>query len=274
MGPSSERSAGDSGPILLNKVSYSYPANRTKLVLENLALTIRSGEYLLISGASGSGKSTLVRTFNGLIPHFYGGTLTGTVIVDGRPTTEQTVTDLFDRVGLVLQNPQAQLFNRTVTQDLAFGLESLGLPRTQMVARISSVAEELAIQSLLDRDPQALSGGEQQLVALAAVLALRPGIVVLDEPLANLDAFHVRNLRNLLKQLCDQGIGVVVCEHRMVPTLPDAHRIALIHQGMKLLDGRPEEVLKNPDWARCGVELPLAVKMGLAGGVHPLPLGI
>ncbi|MEJ2041626.1 MAG: ABC transporter ATP-binding protein, partial [Desulfosarcinaceae bacterium] len=233
---SAGRAPSTNGWLRLDQVSYSYPVKEKSDTLDRIDLDIRAGEYLLISGASGSGKSTLARTFNGLIPHFYGGRLRGRVTVDGRATSEQSVADLFDRVGLVFQNPRAQLFNRTVTRELAFGLESLGLPPVTMKARIGAVAEELGMAHLLARDPQSLSGGEQQLAALAAVLALRPKTVVLDEPLANLDAMYAARLRTLLLHLKADGTGVVVCEHRMRPTLPDADRVILIHKGRKHAD--------------------------------------
>jgi energy-coupling factor transporter ATP-binding protein EcfA2 len=260
--------------IVCRDVSYKYPTRKTTDVLERIDLKVRTAEYLLIAGASGSGKSTLSRTFNGLIPHFYDGHLRGSVHVAGKPTIGQSVADLFHLVGLVSQNPRAQLFNSTVKREMAFGLESLGMHRLQIAARIAAIASELDIGHLLERSPRNLSGGEQQLVAIAAVLVLKPAVIVLDEPLANLDASHVRRLRALLRHLKSQGTGVVICEHRMTPTLPDADRIALIDKGRKLLEGRPEEVLARSQWTACGLELPLAVVEGRRRALSPLPRSI
>ena len=258
--------------VRLRQVSYTYPSGRGQQVLHDVDLGVRPEEYLLVCGASGSGKSTLVRTFNGLIPHFYGGRINGDIVIAGNTSAGTTVSELFDKVGLVFQNPRAQLFNRTVTQELAFGMESLGLPRVQMAARIRTVSSDLGMDDLLPRNPQFLSGGEQQMVALAAVLVLEPRIVVLDEPLANLDAAHVRRLRTLLRHLRSRGTGIVVCEHRMAPTLPDADRLALIHDGALVREGRPQAILTNPSWKDCGVELPLAVRLGIRNKLSPLPL--
>jgi energy-coupling factor transport system ATP-binding protein len=247
--------------ISLDDVSYRYPKGTRSETLDHIDLDVSAGRYLLISGASGSGKSTLVRTFNGLIPHFYGGRLTGRVTVGGQSVLERSVAQWFHRVGMVAQIPRSQLFNRTVTQELAFGLESLGMPRQRMKARIASVAEDMGITPLLERNPQTLSGGEQQLVAIAAVLVSQPEVVVLDEPLANLDPAHIRRLRIALARLLDQGVGIVVCEHRMAPTLPDAHHLVVLKSGRILIQGPKDAALADSCWAHSSVELPLAVRM-------------
>jgi energy-coupling factor transporter ATP-binding protein EcfA2 len=261
----------DTALVILNGVSYRYPKSGRNPILEDINLSVHLGRYLLISGASGSGKSTLARTFNGLIPHFYGGRLTGRISIAGRAVQDCTVADCFHQVALVSQNPQAQLFSRTVIQELAFGLESLGLNRKVMDARIQAVAAEMDIGPLLERSPQTLSGGEQQLVAIAAVLAAQPQMVVLDEPLANLDPVHVRRLRQILSRQLDQGRGVVVCEHRMGSTLPDAHEVVLLHRGCILLQGPVKESLEDPLWQESAVELPLAVRVGAALQQTPPP---
>ena len=258
------------GFIGLQGVNYVYP-NRDQATLSDIDLDVRQGEYLLISGPSGSGKSTLCRTFNGLIPHFYGGRLQGSVQVAGRSTLGLTVADLFDQVAIVAQNPQAQLFNRTVLQEMAFGLESQGLQRERMAERIRDLSRQLAIEDLLPLNPQALSGGQQQLVTIAAALVLEPRVVVLDEPLANLDPFHVRRLCELLRLWRTRGMGIVVCEHRMVATLPDADHLIVLERGRKRLDGPVDRILETADWTDLGVELPLSVELGRSAKLSPLP---
>lgn len=247
--------------ITLDDVSYRYPKGTRTETLDHIDLDVPAGRYLLISGASGSGKSTLVRTFNGLIPHFYGGRLTGRVTVGGCSILERSVAQWFHQVGMVAQIPRSQLFNRTVTRELAFGLESLGMRRHHMDERIASVAADMGITPLLERNPQHLSGGEQQLVAIAAVLVSQPEVVVLDEPLANLDPAHVRRLRSALARLLDQGVGIVVCEHRMAPTLPDAHHLVVLKNGRILIQGPRKAALADSHWVQSSVELPLAVRM-------------
>lgn len=257
--------------IILEDVAYSYPKGSGAAILAGIHARIHLGKYLLISGASGSGKSTLARTFNGLIPHFYGGRLSGHVIVDDRAIRDCSVAQLFHQVGLVAQNPRTQLFNRTVTQELAFGLESLGIHRIRMQARIAALASELGIAALLERNPQTLSGGEQQLVAIAGILVTRPRIVVLDEPLANLDPAHVQRLRSLLERLRRDGTGIVVCEHRMVPTLPDADAVMVLRQGRPFICGQTPSALCDPRWKDSCVELPLCIRIGACSGLRPLP---
>ena len=198
---------GNAGFIALNEVSYAYPTHVENFVLRDVDLSVYRGEYLLISGKSGSGKSSLVRTFNGLIPHFYGGLLRGSIGINGGRSTDVTVTEQFHRVGMVFQNPQAQLFSSTVEREIVFGLESLGLSRPDMHQRLEDTTRKMGLQNLLQRDPQKLSGGEQQWVAIAVILVLQPDIMVLDEPMANLDPIHVQRLRNLLMKLRGQRPG-------------------------------------------------------------------
>jgi energy-coupling factor transporter ATP-binding protein EcfA2 len=176
-------------------LTYTYPRAAAEAVLREVTLAIGRRDRLVIAGPSGSGKSTLCRTFNGLIPHFHGGRLEGVVRVNGRSVARQSVADLFDKVGMVFQNPEAQLFNRTVRREIAFGLESLGLPPQTMAQRIADTAAALELAPLLERHPHTLSGGEKHLAAMAAVLALQPAVLVLDEPYASLDAGNARRLR-------------------------------------------------------------------------------
>lgn len=242
-------------------------------MLDGVDLQIQPNEYLLVCGASGSGKSTLCRTFNGLIPHFYGGMLSGNIKIDGINTANQSVGSLFMHVGMVFQNPETQLFNRTVSQEIAFGLESLGLPRAEIKNRIAACAEIINITDLLQRNPHELSGGEQQLVSIAAVLALRPQLIVLDEPYANLDPINVLRVRSALKRIHRNGMGTVISEHRLPYTVSDVQRMVVLDQGRIVLDGPPEKVLAH-DVEAYGLTLPLAVRVGQRLGLKRLPLDI
>ncbi len=212
-------------------------------ILDGIDLNVPAGESLLVAGASGSGKSTLARAVNGLIPHFYGGRFEGDVIIGGISTRQGSVADLFDQVGMVFQNPEAQLFNRSVFREIAFGLESLGLPRREIRRRIHEIAEEMEIVHLLDRSPHSLSGGEQQMVCLSAIAALRPRMIVLDEPFANLDSDNAMRFRRTLTHLRRAGMGVLVCEHRLGHAADDAGRMVILDRGRKIMDGPPAEVM-------------------------------
>ena len=260
----------DRAIITVRNLTYRYRQGDPQPVLDSIDLDIAPDDYLLITGRSGSGKSTLCRTFNGLIPHFYGGVLEGDILVEGRSVRQATVAALFDRVAMVFQNPDAQLFCRSVEQEIVFGLESLGLERQAIAARLEAVLDAVGIGALRHHAPQNLSGGEKHLVLIAALLALRPRVLVLDEPFANLDPGKVRRIRGLLRELHAGGCGIVVCEHRLSRAVPDATRMVVIHQGRIAADGDPHQILAHPDdtW---GLEPPLATRLGAALGLDPLP---
>jgi len=231
--------------IEIESLRYAYRKNSAGWILDGIDLKIRPDEYLLICGASGSGKSTLCRTFNGLIPHFFGGSLQGDIRIAGIPIPEQSVGRLFATLGMVFQNPEAQLFNGTVEKEIAFGLESIGLARPEIKKRIAEAAATAQIEGLLPKNPHELSGGEQQLVSIAAILALRPQMIILDEPYANLDPVNVRRVRTALKQIHQNGTGIIISEHRLGLTVADAERIIVLHQGGIVLNGSPDEVLQH-----------------------------
>jgi energy-coupling factor transport system ATP-binding protein len=255
------------------RLRYSYRKDNLLWVLADIDVRVESDEFLLVCGPSGSGKSTLCRTFNGLIPHFYNGALEGDIRVAGKSTKNQTVGELFRHVGMVFQDPETQLFNGTVEQEIAFGLESLGLPRREIERRIHESADRVNISDLLPRNPHDLSGGEQQLVSIAAVLAHEPGLIVLDEPYANLDPFHVTRVREILRAVHRSGIGVVICEHRLPYTLPDVHRIVVLEKGRIVSDLPPHDLVAL-DMEHYGLELPLAARVGKKLGLKPVPLNI
>jgi energy-coupling factor transporter ATP-binding protein EcfA2 len=227
--------------ITLNNISYRYPGNTDGWALENINLTIRDGEFVLICGSSGSGKSTLGYLFNGLIPHFFGGPLAGSVEVDGMDTRDTSVGRLLPKVGLVLQNTDAHLFCSTVENEIAFGLESLGFPTPAIERCIRRITEMLSIEGLLNRPPQALSGGERRLVAIASVLCLDPALLLLDEPFAHLDWEGMRRVRNVLADLHRKGKTIVVIEQRVAGLLAQASRCLILEKGRILFDGAPGE---------------------------------
>jgi energy-coupling factor transport system ATP-binding protein len=193
----------------------------------------------LISGANGSGKSTLTYLCNGLIPHFFEGSLTGEVIVKGSSTREQTVADLSATIGLVLQNTDAQLFNSTVEDEIAFGLESLGLTPAEIKRRLAKVAAQLQLEELLAYTPQMLSDGQKRMVAIASLLCMQPEILLLDEPFANLDWRATQRVDAGLRGIQTSGTTLVTVEHRLdsLKAIPD--RMLLLEQGRIHFDGSP-----------------------------------
>jgi energy-coupling factor transport system ATP-binding protein len=231
----------------LSDIQYRYPG--TGWVLKGIDLSIAHGEYVVIYGANGSGKSTLGYLLNGLIPHFFGGTLKGSVSIDDTATQESSPAELFSHVGLVFQNADAQLFNSTVENEIAFGLESLGLPGREIDKRILKTSRTLHIEDLLARSPMTLSGGEKRLVAIASVLCVNPSILLLDEPYASLDWEGVDRVREALRELHRRGKTVVVLEQKVGDFLRDTTRCLIVSQGKILFDGMPrqahEELLRE-----------------------------
>ena len=212
--------------------------------MNGIDLAIDPGEFTVIFGANGSGKSTMGYLFNGLVPHFFGGILKGTVTVNGIDTKKSDVSELFSHVGLVIQNADAQLFNHTVENEIAFGLESLGISAGEIEKRITDLSARLNIEGLLDRSTETLSGGEKRLVSIAAILCLSPSVLVLDEPYSNLDWKGVQRVRNLLLQIHHSGRNVVVIEQRMGRFLQDATHCLVVEQGKIRFEGSADNAYR------------------------------
>lgn len=191
----------------------------TEPALRNVSLRIEPGEVLLVAGPSGCGKSTLIRALNGLIPHAYSGDLTGSVRVEGRPTTEMRLREISQVIGTLLQDPAKQIIGATVESELAFGPENMAMPPADIEQRIREVFRDTGIAHLAGRETAYLSGGERQLLAMAGALMLRPRCYVVDEPLANLDPATAHGLLTQLRRLADAGHAVVIVEHRVEEAL-------------------------------------------------------
>ena len=217
---------------------YPGPANRSR---ENnwdsgpnpVSLTVRPGEMILMSGPSGCGKSTLARCLTGIIPHLYRGTMQGKVRIANYPTTETPLWQLAEQAGLVFQDPAGQMLAHSVEMEILFGLENLGLGPTEMKRRLEGTLDRFDLAKMRQRPPQSLSGGEQQKLALAAITARRPPLLVLDEPLSMLDSTAATDLIRHLEELARQGTAVLTCEHRAeyLNHLPSLRRILLNGQG-------------------------------------------
>jgi energy-coupling factor transporter ATP-binding protein EcfA2 len=208
------------------QVAFQYPQNRRGL--EATSLSVEAGAFLLVTGASGSGKSTLARCLVGLIPHLYDGRLSGEVWLGNLCTADSALWQLCERAGLVFQNPAGQMLAPTVEDEVLFGLENLGLRRDEMASRLETVLQHFQLGSFRTRRPQTLSGGEQQKLALAAIMARQPPVLVLDEPLSMLDSTAAIDLVDHLEKLAQGGTTVVICEHRAgyldgVPALRRLH---------------------------------------------------
>jgi energy-coupling factor transporter ATP-binding protein EcfA2 len=226
-----------------DRVSYWYP-DAERPALNGVSVTIGAGELVVLAGRSGSGKSTLLRAASGLVPHFHGGVLAGRVSVAGMDTRDQTPARLATVVGTLLQDPETQVVMGTVRAELAFPLENRGEPHAAVARGVEEAALALGIAHLLDRSTAGLSGGELQRVALAAALAGRPSLVVLDEPTSQLDPVAGDELFALLRRINeDSDATIVVCEHRLERCLSTADRVIAMAAGAIVCDAPPEEFL-------------------------------
>ena len=228
---------------------YSYQYHNTKqFSLHQINLEIEQGKFILCCGPTGSGKTTFIRTINGLIPHFYHGTFYGYMRINNQDTVESSPTELSRTVGMVFQNPENQLFAMNVERELVFGLENLAFPREIITSRIQKAIELTGIQSLLQRSPYELSGGEQQKVAIALLLALEPDTLVFDEPLSNLDPQTALNIIQLLKKLqIDEHKTIIIVEHRLDFLLPFVDDMFFFEDGQIIFHGTPAEILNQPE---------------------------
>ncbi len=217
--------------VEVDGLSFRY-RRATEPALRDVSLHIDPGEVLLVAGPSGCGKSTLIRALNGLIPHAYRGELSGSVRIAGKTTTELRLRELARLVGTVLQDPRKQLVASTIRGELAFGPENLGVEPDEIDRVMAAVVAQAGIEHLLPRTTDELSGGESQQVAIAGALMLEPRLVVLDEPLANLDPLAAYRLLGLVRALSDSGTAVVIVEHRVEDALeasPD--RVLYLDEG-------------------------------------------
>ncbi|MHA2059683.1 MAG: ABC transporter ATP-binding protein [Candidatus Ranarchaeia archaeon] len=204
----------------IENLSFRYKGT-SHLALDDIDITIPQGQFTVITGPSGCGKSTFLRSLNGLIPHFYEGDYSGTVNVDGKIVAETPPRFLAVTVGSIFQFPEDQMVARTVERDVAFGLENLAIPPDLMEERITTALEYVGLQDCRETSIHTLSGGQQQRLAIASVLAMEPGIILLDEPTAELDPNGAREILQILKHLHeDGGKTIVLVEHRLDEVLP------------------------------------------------------
>lgn len=205
-------------PLIIENLNFCY-RSRSELALKDINLRLDGGQVLLIAGASGCGKTTLARCINGLIPRSYKGEITGRILINGQDTQDLTLAKVSQLVGTVLQDPERQILGTKVINEVAFGLENLGLPRDEILERAHGALQRLKIAHLTSRETFHLSGGEKQKVALAGVLAMRPSLLLLDEPLASLDPASARETLAIVRDLADEGMTILMVEHRVEDVL-------------------------------------------------------
>jgi len=263
-----QTAAAEAGPFVqVRNLTFSYSEEDPHPILRDICLDVAQGEFLAIEGATGSGKTTLCLALNGIIPHSTPGLFKGDVIVAGRNTKGSTVPDLAQDVGLVYQDPESQLFGLTVEEDVAFGLENIGVPRAEMRERVAWVLEAVDLAGLENKAPNTLSGGQKQRLAIASVLAMRPRIMVLDEPTAELDPLGKQEILRVVRRLCEEfKLTVVLVEHECEFIAEFADRVALIAEGEVIAQGtahsfyaylsdQPQDLVRVPQVSQLATEL-------------------
>jgi energy-coupling factor transport system ATP-binding protein len=255
--------------LTYNHFTYQYP-NAATATLKNLQLHIPEEAFVLVVGPSGAGKSTFLRTINGLIPHFYGGTVRGSISIAGRDPVKASPRGMSDQVGMVFQDPESSFVVDVVEDELAFAMENWGLPQDIMRKRVEEALDQLQIAHLRQRPISQLSGGEKQRVAIAAVLTLHPRILVLDEPTSQLDPQAAEDVLQILRQLNeDLGLTILLSEHRL-------ERVAHYVDYMLYWPGHGHPPLFGPP-AQILAQIPLTpplITLGKALDWQPLPLTI
>ncbi len=261
--------------IAINDVSFTYPS-RSEPSLKRVNAEIERGEFILLTGPTGCGKSTLLRTLNGLIPHASGGALSGIVAIDGINLADQSLAETCQHVGLLFQNPDDQFFCPVVEDEVAFGLENLGVSPFEINARIDAALTQVKLTGFRERPVSALSGGEKQRVQLACLYAMRPRVLLLDEPTSYLDPRGTSDILEILGQLNrEAGITVVVATHRVSEIAPLCDRVWLMNHGEIILDSSSDRAFSDlTSYRDLGVEVPDLAEASEKLGLSERPLTV
>ena len=244
-------------PLIVENLTFQY-RRRSEPAIEKIYFSVQPGQVILIAGSSGCGKTTLMRCINGLIPHTYSGEMSGDIHLFGKSVTGMRLADISQTVGTLLQDPERQILGSYVMNEVAFGLESLGIPREEITPRVEKALDRLGILHLRDRETFGTSGGEKQKIALAGVLAMEPKILLLDEPLSSLDPASAQEALQSFRQLADEGIAVMIVEHRVEDVLsihPDV--FMYLDEGKMAYLGDTDGLMDVVDYRR--IKLPAQV---------------
>jgi energy-coupling factor transporter ATP-binding protein EcfA2 len=246
-------------PLEINHLTFRYQ-RRSEPSLSDISLSLEAGQVLLVAGASGCGKTTLMRCINGLIPRTYHGMMEGEIAIFGKPVSKMSMAELSRSVGTLLQDPERQIVGSYVLNEVAFGLENLGLPRAEILKRVDETLAYLGIAHLRERETFSISGGEKQKVALAGVLVMQPRILLLDEPLASLDPVSAKEALAMFRRLADDGIAVLLVEHRVEDVLAiHPEQVLYLDEGKQAYAGDTDGLMQVVDYRR--IKLPAAVAM-------------
>lgn len=251
------------GYIELNDVSYQYPTS-TEKVIKNINLSLDKGKLYAVVGSNGHGKTTLCNIIRGYIPHFYNGELEGEVIVDGRNVLDEDMGSLAATVGYIFENPFNQIsgIKETVFEELAYGLENLGVERALMKEKVTAMVKMMGLEALQDKNPMKLSGGQQQRVAFASILIMETDIIVIDEPTSQLDPQSTEKIFKIIENLKNEGKTIILVEHKMDLISHFADEVIVMQEGEIKLHGPAKEVLTDPQLEAYGVPYTDYTKLG------------
>ena len=234
------------GYFKIENVSYKYPLEE-KQTLKNINIEIKKGEFWAVIGKNGSGKTTFCNMLRRFVPDFYKGELTGKITLEDKELKDYSQKELVQKIGFVFQNPFTQIsgVKDTVFEEIAYGLENLGLDKEEIISRVEKILKLLEIEKLRDRNPYDLSGGQKQRVALASIIAMDPDILVIDEPTSQLDPKGTEDIFKIINLMANEGKTIILVEHKLELIAEYAENILVLDEGEIILSGKAEEVLNN-----------------------------
>lgn len=248
--------------IELKNVSFKYELQEEKTI-KNLDLYVKQGEFVGIIGKNGSGKTTLCNIIRGIIPDFVQGEIKGDIIIDNKNINDIERGEMAELVGFVFQNPFSQIsgIKKTVFEEIAYGLENLGVPREEIRQRVTDVIKLLKIEDLQDKNPNELSGGQSQRVAIASIIVMNPKVLIFDEPTSQLDPLGTEEIFDILKLLKSQNKTIILVEHKIDLIAEYADRVVVMDDGEIIFNGETHEVLSNEKIEQHNVSMPIVSKL-------------
>lgn len=260
--------------IQVEHLYYRYPRGNS-YVLEDINFSVHKGEFIAVAGENGAGKTTLSLILSGIIPQGQGGKLRGDVFVNGMNTKEKPLSTLAQNIGIVLDDPESQLFTTRVFSEVAFGAENLGIPRSEIIERVKWALEVVTLTGYEDRPPTMLSGGQKQRVAIAAALAMRPDILVLDEPTSQLDPVGTVEVFNVVKALKEKyGMTIVMVTHKNEQVAYFADKLLVLNKGKLMAYDTPKKIFSDRELtSEAWITIPQISEVALKMGEKGCPLG-
>lgn len=248
--------------IELKNVSFKYELQEEKTI-KNLDLYVKQGEFVGIIGKNGSGKTTLCNIIRGIIPDFVQGTITGSISIDNKNINDIERGEMAELVGFVFQNPFSQIsgIKKTVFEEIAYGLENLGVPREEIRQRVTDVIKLLKIEDLQDKNPNELSGGQSQRVAIASIIVMNPKVLIFDEPTSQLDPLGTEEIFDILKLLKSQNKTIILVEHKIDLIAEYADRVVVMDDGQIIFNGETHEILSDKKIEDHNVSMPIVSKL-------------